>query len=307
MHLQGLCQALLGPVLQGLLGNVCRTKLRLLATHHLGAAKQGGPPGPNMPGGSPDPAFRCLVVPEVWGSRIPAPVPSSGPRTLEQALGRAGAMFSALTPCPEQMETAGKGQGHDSLINMYCARDQRNRRKRGGTPGTWVGEAETPSWRKSMGRVVSHPCLHYQQTAGLYLFTKLKVDQTPSSFWWLGQLLQKGICRGGPEVPITSYLQKPSVPGSSPPLSAPYPPLVCRQAAQWQWCGSADYFYRLQLTSLGVGVLPSRHHPIRGGSENRSCDRGQVSPIGPQVRGSVPVLDLTLNHSTKPSSRCPVH
>lgn len=26
-------------------------------------------------------------------------------------------MFSALPPCPEQRETAGKGQGHDSLTN----------------------------------------------------------------------------------------------------------------------------------------------------------------------------------------------
>lgn len=58
-----------------------------------------------------------------------------------------------------------------------------------------MGEAETPSCRKTMGRVVSHPCLHCQQMAGPYLFTKVKVNQTPSSFWWLGQLLQKGICR----------------------------------------------------------------------------------------------------------------
>lgn len=171
-------------------------------------------------------------------------------------------MFSALTPCPEQMETAGKGQGHDSLINTYCTRDQRKRRERGGTPGTWGGEAEAPSWRKSMGRVVSRPCLHYQQTAGLYLFTKLKVDQTPSSFWWLGQLLQEGICRGGPESPSHHTCRSPPPLALALPLSAPHPPLVRRQAAQWQCAVVLATFIDCSSRPWGwgscqVGITPS--------------------------------------------------
>lgn len=42
--------------------------------------------------------------------------------------------------------------------------------------------------RKDHRQVVSYPCLHCQPVAGLHLFTKVKADQTPSSFRWLGQL-----------------------------------------------------------------------------------------------------------------------
>ena len=47
-----------------------------LAAHLLGAAEQEGPPGPEVPGGSPVPASAALLL------RDPSPVPPSGQRAL---------------------------------------------------------------------------------------------------------------------------------------------------------------------------------------------------------------------------------
>lgn len=56
----------------GLQGNVCRTKLGLLAMHLLGTAKQGGPPEPNVPGRSPGPASRCFTAARGVGLQDPS-------------------------------------------------------------------------------------------------------------------------------------------------------------------------------------------------------------------------------------------
>lgn len=115
--LRGLCRALRDPR--------CRTPMKRvpgpLAAHLLGAAEQGGPPGPEVPGGSPVPTSATLLL------RDPSPVPPlrstcpPHPMSLEQVLRRSKGYSSqpSLPKTDKGRRREAWGAGSGSLINTH--------------------------------------------------------------------------------------------------------------------------------------------------------------------------------------------
>lgn len=108
-----------GPVLQGLPGNV-QNQTQTAGHTSFRSSQTEALMDPTCLKG-PQILLSDGLLPQRCGIQDPSSWPTRGPCTpgegLQQALGTTKVMFSALPPCPEQRETAGKGQGHDSLIN----------------------------------------------------------------------------------------------------------------------------------------------------------------------------------------------
>ena len=197
MHLPPrLCQALLGPLLQGAPTQCVQNATQTPAVCLLGAAQQRDPPGPKAPRGPPGPVFRCLATARGVGLQVPSSFPTIWPRcsrvrAWSKTLGERKVMVSALS-------TQNRGEGPGEGFSQWDP--EKGRRNTGILGG---GGRETRSCRETPGRVVPHPCLRCQQMAGLCFFKEVKAHQTPPSFQqWLGQLLWGGLCGSGHGDPI---------------------------------------------------------------------------------------------------------